>query len=505
MEAGLAPAGRFARHHDAGDLIGEEIHMASTDTSRRDFLLQAAGWTAAIGLGPYLGACESCKPLFGKRPIRKSLATLGPNDPIIKSYREAVAAMKALPSTDLRSWQHQAEIHNNFCPHGNWFFLPWHRAYLYYFERICRKLSGNKHFALPYWDWTVDPHVPTPFWSGTLLDNTRGATSTSTASPAVVGRPVIDSILAETDFLIFASGVATTPRPSTVYGRLEATPHNSVHGFVGGNMSSFMSPLDPVFWTHHNMIECLWVDWNVVKGNANTNDNTWRNYNFTSNFADENGSPVDITVLATLLMPILSYQFDGNCGGGTPGAGTAQADTSAAMKRFLQSGAPPRVEILRRFELQRAFEVSTETPASAAIPIEAGAVKSVVERPETERLLLTIGDLRQPRENSFFVRVFVNLPDASPTTPIEDPHYAGSFAFFNDPKAMPEHPEGGGAVIVDLSETVRRLSRGNELRGTAVSLKLVAVPIRPDVRTRESFGARRLELALARVREKQPR
>src|SRR5262249_30234876 len=42
------------------------------------------------------------------------------------------------------------------CPHGNWWFLPWHRAYLYYFERTLRWASGNPDLALPYWNYS-DP------------------------------------------------------------------------------------------------------------------------------------------------------------------------------------------------------------------------------------------------------------------------------------------------------------------------------------------------------------
>lgn len=33
-------------------------------------------------------------------------------------------------------------------------------------------------------------------------------------------------------------------------GLLEMQPHNLIHGFVGGVMSQFFSPQDPVFWLH---------------------------------------------------------------------------------------------------------------------------------------------------------------------------------------------------------------------------------------------------------------
>jgi tyrosinase len=434
--------------------------------------------------------------------MRRSLATLSPTDPIIQNYRDAVAAMKALPASDLRSWQHQAQIHFDYCPHGNWWFLPWHRAYLLYFEQICQKLSGNQNFGLPYWDWTADPKVPAPFWSGTLLEPGRSATATSVANAGFVGRPEIDSILGETDFFIFASGQATAQRQASVYGRLEATPHNYVHGFVGGIMGSYHSPQDPVFWTHHNMIECLWVDWNINRHNANTNIPAWSNLTFTANFADRDGNPVDIQVGTTLLMPLLSYQYDGLCGGtAAPAAARAAQADSAALRRFLQTGGPPRVEILRRFEVRRGFQLTTEAPVTSEIPVEPDAIRAVLDRAGASRLLFTVDELRQPQQNTFFVRVFVNLPDAGPATPIEDPHYAGSFAFFNDPKArMDEH--GGGAVIVDLTDTIRKLNEAGALRQGSVGIRLVGVPIHPELKTTESFGAGRVELALARVKPK---
>jgi len=34
------------------------------------------------------------------------------------------------------------------------FFFSWHRMYLYWFERIVRRMSGDDTWALPYWNWT---------------------------------------------------------------------------------------------------------------------------------------------------------------------------------------------------------------------------------------------------------------------------------------------------------------------------------------------------------------
>src|ERR1700753_991774 len=56
----------------------------------------------------------------------------------LANYKKAVAVMKLRHNDDPTGWEFQANIHNNWCPHGNWFFLPWHRAYLLHFEQICR-------------------------------------------------------------------------------------------------------------------------------------------------------------------------------------------------------------------------------------------------------------------------------------------------------------------------------------------------------------------------------
>ena len=59
-------------------------------------------------------------------------------------------------------------IHLLDCPHGNWWFLVWHRGYLGWFEKTCRELSKDQDFALPYWDWTADPRIPASFFEGVL-------------------------------------------------------------------------------------------------------------------------------------------------------------------------------------------------------------------------------------------------------------------------------------------------------------------------------------------------
>src|SRR6266702_8116129 len=95
-----------------------------------------------------------------------------PWHPVTEAYAVAVGAMQARAASDPTSWAYQAAIHavsagrtdkfRDQCQHGSWFFLPWHRMYLYWFERIVRAaLSADprvpddvkKGWALPYWNY----------------------------------------------------------------------------------------------------------------------------------------------------------------------------------------------------------------------------------------------------------------------------------------------------------------------------------------------------------------
>ena len=89
----------------------------------------------------------------------------------IEKYNLAYARMRALPPDDPRSLAGQAKIHCAFCNraymqggedggsnvplqiHFSWLFLPWHRWYLFFHERILGSLIGDPTFALPYWNW----------------------------------------------------------------------------------------------------------------------------------------------------------------------------------------------------------------------------------------------------------------------------------------------------------------------------------------------------------------
>lgn len=87
---------------------------------------------------------------------------------MLDSYATAITALLKLSPTDARNFYRNAFIHTLDCPHGNWWFLPWHRGYLGWWEQTVRQFSKNQNFAFPYWDWTAQPFVPDAFWNGVL-------------------------------------------------------------------------------------------------------------------------------------------------------------------------------------------------------------------------------------------------------------------------------------------------------------------------------------------------
>jgi tyrosinase len=139
----------------------------------------------------------------------------------------------------------------------------------------------------------------------------------------LVGTAVIDAMLDETNFLLFASDPSPGLRSPVGYGPLEGNPHNTVHGFVGGIMGGFQSPRDPVFWMHQNTIERVWWDWNLVRGHANTKDAARNGFSLAGRSVDGNGAAVSPTVGVLNLAPLLSYRFDAWSIGAVPDSARA--------------------------------------------------------------------------------------------------------------------------------------------------------------------------------------
>lgn len=178
--------------------------MSFDTPSRRDFL----GATTALVAATALSRDGLAQPAAAKH---RRLNVMDPGAARhIASYKKAIRAMLNLPPTDARNWYRNALVHTLDCPHGNWWFLVWHRGYIGWFEQIVREMSGDPQFALPYWDWTTEPRMPAVMYEDVLTPN----------DPAYIGKATefkkrFEGVVAKADYW-----KATSPFEDSQYNQL---------------------------------------------------------------------------------------------------------------------------------------------------------------------------------------------------------------------------------------------------------------------------------------------
>jgi tyrosinase len=153
----------------------------------------------------------------------------------------------------------------NWCEHHTDLFLPWHRAYLYYFElALHAQVPG---VSLPWWDWTTANKIPSAYSvksaggrqnpllvrkiqvyrSGQALD-VGDRTPGQAPVPSLPYRARWDHAMKATSFGEFQQ-------------RIERI-HDDVHVWVGGIMADITwAAYDPLFFAHHVMIDRAWRIW----------------------------------------------------------------------------------------------------------------------------------------------------------------------------------------------------------------------------------------------------
>jgi hypothetical protein len=199
-------------------------------------------------------------------------------------------------------------------------FLPWHRMFVHYFERIVREVSGHPEFTLPYWDYTSsDPArrgvVPAPFRMpgdplyGVLYRADRSALANS-GQPIHKNQPTdvmdISDTMVRTDYMTI-DGVQGFCRA------IDSGIHGRIHTLVGTSKGMGSVPFaasDPLFWVHHANIDRMWASWNA-NGGRNPTDSTaypWINHEFS--MADANGVRVTRPLKDFFGTMALGYTYD---------------------------------------------------------------------------------------------------------------------------------------------------------------------------------------------------
>ncbi|KIG03035.1 tyrosinase family protein [Caballeronia concitans] len=217
--------------------------MESTSLKRRAFVKGTAS-ALALASFPELGAAVT--PV-----IRLEWQTFKTTQQF-SSFYDAVRTMKSNTNgSSPASWQYWVNVHRNYCPHSEPYFLAWHRGYIYCLEQQLKTISGDKNLTLPYWDYYTYPVIPSEF------------TNSASANPLYVPR-VNTNVYQALDLSPFASTVVNMQRgtKNAFETKLENAPHNPVHDLIGGYMGDInTAPIDPIFYLHHCNLDRLWNAW----------------------------------------------------------------------------------------------------------------------------------------------------------------------------------------------------------------------------------------------------
>lgn len=194
-------------------------------------------------------------------------------------------------------------------------FLPWHRLYLYYYERTLRQYSGDEAFALPYWDYfdypADDPKAGPPnLWMPPLVSE-GGSTAANTFYDELRTLWLNEQKTSMTPDNASAKDAFAEPTFLGFSSSLEGVPHGAMHCATGNGCTAPhigwvpVAGNDPLFYMHHANIDHLWQCWMNQKAGGATIDLDWAKanlgmpeawYEISFDFADENGNRVTKTI-----------------------------------------------------------------------------------------------------------------------------------------------------------------------------------------------------------------
>ncbi|CAI0421487.1 unnamed protein product [Linum tenue] len=288
--------------------------------------------------------------------IRRPAHLASQDKEYVEKYKLAMKRMKCLPPEDPRSFFQQAKVHCAYCNgsyvqsshtnlglqiHFSWLFLPFHRMYLHFYERILGSLIQDPTFALPFWNWDhedgmaiaemfKDPESP-------LFDGLRNVYHLPSNKPldlrwdrVTEDKPferIRDDNYARV-YELMVSGAqrrleffgpkyrAGDPPPAGGGGTSERL-HNMAHLWTGGHNQQFGEDMgnfysagrDPIFYVHHCNVDRLWNVWKTIGGfRFDFDDYDYLNTSFL--FYDENSDLIKIKVKDVLDPQALGLEYE---------------------------------------------------------------------------------------------------------------------------------------------------------------------------------------------------
>jgi len=495
--------------------------------------------------------------------------------PIIELYARAVGAMQARDGEDLSdptSWRYLANIHGvdleelprrrwprgatwNECQHNSWFFLPWHRIYLHYFEQVVRQtivdLSGPDDWALPYWDYS-DPEredvrrLPPAFREqqmpsgepNPLFVGERGTTDFSVTNINQGGElpeALVDTGDAMAMRFFSRLRIDVDPRSEEIFlatgfggpttgwnhvegrpGVLEISPHGGVHVGVGGWMSDFATAArDPIFWLHHSNIDRLWEAWLALGDPSNPRNLEFRNppgrlhrraegwYNMW--FKVGSGASVVILrvreVLDTTKSP-LNYRYSNiSLPAPAPAVLAASADTESpfAKEEPVSQQGPQDIfpEMVGFSEINVPLTNASTTVEVAVEPPSGPALRERAEGAQPRKVYLKVENVTGTEPAAASYLLYVDLPPEADPTAYED-RRIGQVSMFGVREASEgreEHSGSGQSYSFDITPIFNRLQETRE--GELKRLPVTFAPVLPSTEQGGNVSVGRVSLFYA--------
>ena len=450
-----------------------------------------------------------------RRPAHKADA-----DYIAKLNR-AYELMKALPDDDPRSFEVQANMHCAFCNgaykqldtnitlqvHFSWFFMPWHRLYLYFHERILASLLGDPSFALVYWNWDnqilsndtdhIGNNMPryftikdTPIFDAKRdRDHTPASelvrinvvsNVTTTDTPEEIAQENLNilyqSLVTANTADMFMGGAyrqGTDLSNASVIdaplgGSLELNVHSGIHYWTGDPNRKLRSDMgvfttaarDPIFYAHHANVDRLWDVWTTLPGGCRKDptDEDYLEAEFL--FYDENQNLVKVKAKDALDLSKMGVSYEAATEGDDlwknfdpkPTAGNEGSQVQYAIDKMGVKEVSAALD-----NTAKAITLSSNFTALVKLPTKNTSSNKSDDEQVDE--VLVIQGVDMSREDYVNLKVFVNMPTVDTKTAIYTAEYVGSATIVPSPEAGKRLFTN---VKMELGDNLKRLGLQDE-------------------------------------------
>ena len=434
-------------------------------------------------------------------PVRTRKSAFELSNTEVDRLKSAYAALRKLTTqnpNDPRGWLRQGHVHCWYCGggsngregeeiHGSWLFFPWHRAFLYFHERILCKLINDDTFALPYWDWDSQGRQTFPAiygdpnsTSNPLFDLLRSARPGSRIQGDFVSARVMSLTMnAPTNSLFMGSRNGST-------GAMENQPHNPVHVWTGDttmrNGKNDMGILstaaqDPVFFSHHGNIDRLWSVWlGLSPQHQNFTDQAWLSHGW--EFYDENSVWTRIAV-SDVIDPVNALR----CAYQPPSPQPVWSFTSRPPRIAITTAAPEPALTVENAPAATPLGSVPVTQSITVPPPIAEAFAGLMPAGAPQYVLHIEGIEVPPTAQTLF-RVYLNLPDANARTGVEVPNFVGTVSVLAKNNTAQGHVHPSTNAAFEITEALAAVAKGQ-----ASSLTVTLVPAAAEGVIPESQGA----------------